>query len=357
MRKLATIRTIAEINPIPNADMIEVAVVDGWECVVAKKDNFQVGDSVVYIEIDSIVPDRPEFEFLRDRKFRVRTIKLRKQVSQGLVLPLGILPSSHYKLGDDVTEVLGVTKYDPELEQEMKIANGKKLNPIVKFFMRFNWFRKLYNKFTGNKIRRREFPSWIVKTDEERIQNLPKMFELEKEAKTVFVATEKLDGTSATFALRNGEFTVCSRNVKLDENDSYYWRIARDYDIKKVITSLKTYLKAEAIVLQGEIIGEGIQGNKYKLKGLDFFAYNLIVNGKKVSQKTMEELLTPLNIKCVTVVYPNLVLEGDLTDAPKLAKGKSLLNPSQKREGIVVRNYEKELSFKIINPDFLLEEK
>jgi len=162
MRKLASVRKIVDIRPIEGADMIEVAVVDGWECVVKKSEGFKIGDLIVYIEIDSIVPDRPEFEFLRDRKFRVRTIKLRKQISQGLVLPLSILPSTKYKEDDDVTTVLGVIKYDPEGDKERKLltqsADNSK-NPFVKFLMRFKWFRKLYIK-----PKKGGFPSWIVKT-------------------------------------------------------------------------------------------------------------------------------------------------------------------------------------------------
>lgn len=148
MRKLASIREISAIHPIPGADRIEVAQVDGWECVV-QKGEFQVGQHIVYVEVDSIVPDVPEFEFLRPRKFRVRTIKLRGQVSQGLVLPLSILPDgAPCDLGDDVTEVLHITKYDPEAQQEAMLTKQPKqpTNPIVKYLMRFQWFRKLFAK-------------------------------------------------------------------------------------------------------------------------------------------------------------------------------------------------------------------
>ena len=137
MRKLASIREISAIHPIPGADRIEVAQVDGWECVV-QKGEFQVGQHIVYVEVDSIVPDVPEFEFLRPRKFRVRTIKLRGQVSQGLVLPLSILPDgAPCDLGDDVTEVLHITKYDPEAQQEAMLTKQPKqpTNPIVKYLM------------------------------------------------------------------------------------------------------------------------------------------------------------------------------------------------------------------------------
>ena len=106
-RKLAHIEIIEELREIPGADKIEVAKVLGWECVV-KKGEFKKGDIVVYVEVDSIMPDKPEYEFLRDRKFRIRTIKLKGQVSQGLVLPC---PSSLGFVGDDVTDILGITKY------------------------------------------------------------------------------------------------------------------------------------------------------------------------------------------------------------------------------------------------------
>ena len=122
-RKLASVRRIVSLSPIVGADLIEKATILGWEVVVAKKDNLKVGDLVVYCEVDSILPDKPEFEFLRERKFRIRTIKLKGQVSQGIVFPLSILPGNSifpYKEGDDVTEVLGVRKHDPQAEWERK---------------------------------------------------------------------------------------------------------------------------------------------------------------------------------------------------------------------------------------------
>ena len=146
MRHLATIREITTLRPIAGADRIEVAQVDGWECVV-QKGEFHTGEHIVYIEVDSIVPERPEFEFLRDRKFRVRTIKLRGQVSQGLVLPLSILPNgAPADLGADVTDVLGIKKYDPEAQQEAQLLTKQPAKPksaLMRFLMRFKWYRKL----------------------------------------------------------------------------------------------------------------------------------------------------------------------------------------------------------------------
>lgn len=200
-RKLAHIEIIEELREIPGADKIEVAKVLGWECVV-KKGEFKVGDKVIYVEVDSVMPDRPEYEFLRDRKFRIRTIKLRGVVSQGLVLPVTVLKGNNKywaepgigffgDVGDDVTEALGITKYlspserDEISQQERKLANEK--NKLKKFMMRYSWFRKLFL----SKKQKSGFPYWVSKTDEERIQNIPYVLEQFKD-KEVYV-TEKID--------------------------------------------------------------------------------------------------------------------------------------------------------------------
>jgi hypothetical protein len=359
MRRLATIREIKDIKSIQNADAIECAIVDGWECVIAKKDNFKIGDKVVYIEIDSIVPDRPEFEFLRDRKFRVRTIKLRGQISQGLVLPISVLPKGNYKLDDDVTDMLGIKKYDPQAEQERKLFEEKQnkiKNPFIKFMLRFKWFRNYYIK-----PKKGGFPSWIVKTDEERIQNKTKMFEIEKELGTIFTATEKLDGQSGTYFVKKYgkkyEFGVCSRNIHLTKPDSSsYWTIARQLNLENVLKDILDEYNATQIVLQGEILGTGIQGNKYGISGYDFYAFNLIIDNVKYSTKVIKDALNKYNIKVVPIVNDELNLANTISDMVEIAKGKSCL-ANVKREGIVCRNNKRDISFKIINPDFLLAEK
>lgn len=166
-RALAHIEVITDLRPIDGADKIEVAQVLGWECVV-QKGEFKVGQPVIYVEVDSVMPEKPEFEFLRDRKFRIRTIKLRGQVSQGLLLPLSYLSTDtgKFKIGGDVTYWMGITKYLSPSEreeferQERKLANGK--NKLKKFMMRYSWFRTLFlsrNKKEG-------FPYWVSKTDE-----------------------------------------------------------------------------------------------------------------------------------------------------------------------------------------------
>lgn len=359
MRQLATIRTIASTRPIQGADRIEVAQVDGWECVV-KKGEFEVGQHIVYVEVDSVMPERPEFEFLRDRKFRVRTIKLRGQVSQGLVLPLDILPAGNYKLGDNVTELLGVTKYDPQAQQEALLLTKQPktpTNPVVKFLMRFKWYRRMFMK----PKRKGGFPDWVVKTDETRIQNLTTLFDIERKKGTLFSVTEKVDGQSATYFLqkisrRKYEFGVCSRNIRLGTPDnSSYWTIARKYDIENVLKKLIG--EYQTIVLQGEICGDGIQGNKYHISGYDLFAFNLIYPDHKCTTAEIKETLAPFGIKSVPIVEEGKALPETIAELVEYSKGKSVVRKEQKREGVVMRNVQNNISFKVINPDFLLAEK
>lgn len=359
-RKLASIQKIVSIEPIEGADKIEKVVILGWE-LVAKKGEFKVEELCVYIEIDSTVPDRPEFEFLRERKFRVRTIKLRKQISQGLALPLSILPQGKYKEGDDVTEVIGVKKYDPEGDLERKLAEEKLVNSnnkIIRFLSRYPWYRKLLFK-----PKKGGFPSFIHKTDETRIQNMPGILQQEKDI--TFQITEKLDGQSCTFFLVKNPrrafglfgkkyiFGVCSRNLHLPKpNNSSYWTIARQFHIEDILLELINDNKF--VVLQGEIIGEGIQGNKYKIKGYDFFAFNLKYPDKQLDTIEMERALRWNGIKSVPILDDSFKLKETIPEMVEYAKGKStLLNIL--REGVVLRNYEKGISFKVINPEFLLK--
>ena len=360
MRKLASVRKISEIKSIPNADAIEVAIIDGWECVVRKSEGYKVGDLIVYFEPDSVLPEKPEFEFLRDKKFRVRVMKLRGQVSSGLVCSISILPNKKWKEGDDVTDIIGVTKYDPELIEENKLVkdNGSKKkykNPIIKWLMRFKWFRNIVN---GKPIDT-SFPYWVKKTDEERLQNMVNMFNRERDEGTVFTGTEKVDGQSATYTLRRikrnkFDFVVCSRNLRLKEDNSNYWKIARKHNLKEVLKDLIG--DKEFVTIQGEIYGQKIQGNKYKLDDIDFRVFNLIYPDRNVPTDEFTEILKRYRIKSVPIVVQNYKLPETIHDVVEFSKGKSVLY-NRNREGIVFRNYEKNISFKVINPDFLLEEK
>jgi len=365
MRKLATIQKIREILPIEGADSIEIAVVNSWK-VVTKKGEYNPGDLCIYCEIDSFLPIREEFEFLRKssyRKmsdgtegFRLKTIKLRGQISQGLILPLSTFNSknpeepemvigvSQQPWGDqlqlgpyddalvieeetDVTSALGITKYEPPIPAS------------------------LAGRVKGN------FPSFLRKTDEERIQNMTKDFENMKS--NSYYVTEKLDGSSATFYFRNGEFGVCSRNLDLIETpDNTFWKVARELFIEEKLGTLE-----ENFAIQGELVGEGIQGNPYKIKGQTVKIFNIfnIDKNEYLSLCEMEEFLLKINsdqkpLELVPVLDREYKLAETIEEVLTYAESSSALNTDTKREGVVIRNADKSISFKAISNSFLLNQ-
>lgn len=380
-RKLATLQIISELKPIPGADKIEVALMKdlGWECVV-KKGEVSVGDLVVYFEIDSVVPELPEFEFLRNRKFRIRTIKLKNQISQGLILPLSILPKEYVIKGEakgtDVTEILGVTKYltpserEEISQQERKLSNEK--NKLKKFMMRYSWFRRLFI----SRKQKEGFPYWVSKTDEERIQNIPKVLEQFKD-KEVYV-TEKVDFQSVTFTgkrvpkfngwlgklipIKEYKFVVCSRNLTNNDKNSLYWKIAKKYNIEQILRENPT------LTIQGEQGDTKVQGNKYDIKEPRFWVFNVIdhernyhYNYEEMKKFCEDNGLIPVPLvawESNKTTVPLYKLGSTLQELVEFSKGKSTINNKIHREGVVIRcieNGKKILSFKVINPDFLLE--
>jgi RNA ligase (TIGR02306 family) len=326
MRKLASIQKISKLEPIEGADSIVKATVLGWQLVV-KKDEFNIGDLCVYCEIDSILPEKPEFEFLKPRKMRIRTIKLRGQISQGICFPLSILPPDvKIEEGKDVTDILGITKYEPPIPASLEgIAKGK-------------------------------FPSFIPKTDEARVQVLQDI--LDKYKGETFFYTEKLDGSSATYYLYDGQFGVCSRNLELIETEeNTLWKLAREHKIEEKLKSLnKNY------AIQGEIIGESVQSNKYNLRGQDIWFFNVydIDEHRFLDFEEFVFFFKNLNLKTVPVLETNYELSGNIEELVRLSVGKSVLNDVQ-REGIVLRPLKEiedgsgRISFKAINPKFLLK--
>lgn len=356
-RKLAHVEKIVAINPIDGADKIEVATVLGWQCVV-RKGEYKVGDLCCYIEIDSILPAIPYFEFMQERHFRVRTIKLRKQISQGLVVPLVDLVQINSKLdirdtafheGEDLTEYLGITKYlsPSEREADEQPVSKKKHSAFTKFMTRFGWYRKL------TKQRSKSFPDWIKKTDEERVQNMPLVVNSDK----TFYVTEKVDGQSATYWYKKqmfgGEFGICSRNIRKFEWDNSNWsRVAKLFHIKD---KLKRYRKDVAI--QGEIIGPSIQGNKYRVNDFKFYVFNVfdIKNKKYFNIEQIIEFCREVGLSYVPVITTCTAIRDTISAIVEHSKGSSILNNKVQREGLVWRSNDGLISFKVINPDFLLK--
>lgn len=349
MRKLASIQTVTSIEPIPNADAIERFRVLGW-WIVGKKGEVRVGDRVVYCEIDSLLPERTEFEFLRSNcfkpalmdgdtvlqraGFRIKTIKLRGQVSQGICFPLAILPQKRsYEVGDDVTDLLGIIKYEPPAPVGM---SGMVKGP---------------------------FPGFLPKTDETRIQVLEHV--LQQYRGQTFFITEKLDGTSFTAFLRDDQFGLCSRNLWLDETDNsnLFVRLAQTLNLPEKLRRIRDNFGFQPAI-QGEVIGPGIQKNKYGLGHVDLRVFSLI-DIDQYSLVDREIMLSALEQADLTSVpqLGEIVLGHTIDELVEMAIGRSQLNANAHREGLVFRPAQEvhdatlgsRLSFKVINPQFLLK--
>ena len=345
MRKLASIQKVVRVEPIKDADAIEMIQVLGWE-LVSNKNQFTPGQLCVYCEIDSLLPIKPEFEFLRkscyrkmadgNEGYRIKTIRLRGQISQGITFPLSILPYGNYQEGDDVTELLGIIKYEPPIPACLE------------------------------GIKKGGFPSFIPATDETRIQVLQDV--LTRFKGTLCYYSEKLDGSSMTSFVRDGEFGVAGKGLEFFEDEyNSLWKVARLLGLEEKLRSLNMN-----IAYQGEIVGEKIQGNKYKLKGHTAFCFNLFNIDKYefFAYKDLVEITSKLDIPLVPIIDDKFILIDDIPTLVQMAKRKSILNPNTDAEGIVIRPLEiikvgrsefdfagNRLSFKSINPVFLLNER
>jgi hypothetical protein len=361
MRKLVHIERIHTIQPIDGADNIEMVKLLDWQ-LVAKKGEFKVGDLAVYHEIDSLTPDKVEYEFLRDKKFRVRTIKLRGQISQGLALPMSILPEGNYKEGQDVTELLGVKHYDPEHITNTVKEQNKPRSPIIKFLFKFSAFRAVFFFFKKKEIK--GWPSFISHTDEENIQAIFRNVKRDYGDKTFYV-TEKVDYQSATFFTRkNGglfggkEFGVLSRTqAKGESDDCSWWKQVKKYDLKKKLLS-----ENFEVTIQGESGNTKVQGNKYKISEPRLWVFSVVNNrtGKHFNLEEMECFCKKHELETAPVLDRKFKLPDTVEELLEYSKGNSVINPSTIREGVVIRLIEdgkKKVSFKVKNPDFLIKHK
>ena len=346
-RKMATIRKIAEVRAIPEADLICAYRVDGW-WVVDTVGKYEVGALVVYAEPDSWIPtelapflskgkEPRTYDGIKGEK--LRTVKLRGQVSQGLLLPVSIAVekfedsnydegqelSEFFLPGTDVSELLGILKYDPPVPAECA------------------------GEMKGN------FPSCIPKTDQERVQNLSAKLEFWKAKGFTWEITEKLEGTSMTAYLIDGDFGVCSRNMDLKRNPhNTLWKVA---DRLKLEDTLK--VNGMNIAIQGELVGEAIHGNIYKLKGQHFYVYDIydISTSKYYTPMQRKEFVTKWDIPHVPV-YNMAASLGTMNEILAHADGKSVMGniAGPNREGEVYKCNECEASFKAISNLYLLRQ-
>lgn len=339
MRKLATIRRIDSLTPIEGADKIELATVGGWK-VVAQKGLYNEGDLAVYFEIDSWIPNKIAPFLTKPGHFpkvfegvegeRLKTIKLRGQLSQGLLIPIKelygpLLGMNDHFDGQDVTEHLGIKK----------------------------WEKPINAQLAG--ICRGNFPTLIPKTDQERCQNLKKEIGHAYLALQSFEVTEKLEGSSMTCYLIDGEFGVCSRNMDLvrDENNSF-WKVAIEQDIE---TKMRNVFGTNDVAVQGELIGPGIQGNIYKLSKPEFHVFDIydIVGGEYLKPVFRRALADKMGLTHVPVLSECQDL-GTIEELLLRAEGTSFL-ANVEREGIVFKDLDGGFTFKAISNKYLLGEK
>lgn len=355
MNNLASIQKIIDIQPIPEASNIEVVSVLGWK-VVCKKNEYKIGDLVVYIGIDTIVPEKAEFEFLRERKFRVRTIKLRKTLSQGLIIPL---PIGKWNEGDNVTEFLGIKKYEkidnnPKLYEKPRIPKiwYKKWIYLFKYNVLFKLFPNLLPKT------RSDFPKNLVSiTDEERIQNIPQV--LEKYKGKQFAVNYKMDGSSITIihqkVLNKSKFRICSRRFELHDTKNDWYKVFKDTNFENHVLKLVNLYKTNDIIIQGEAIGK-FNGNYHNLQKDDIRVFNIYVNGVRLKQNEVLDICKQWNIP-VCPLYKIMVLNHSMDEILKISEIPDILNPKVPVEGLVWRCLEDNFSFKVINNQYLLKEK
>lgn len=335
MRELVTIEKIAALNPIEGADLIEVATVRGWQ-VVVKKGEFQVGDDCLYFEIDSMLPvTDTRFEFLAGRGIRtdadgntghvLRTMKMKGQYSQGLVMPVEQFDEIGQQSGD-IAGTLGVIKWEPPIPAELS------------------------GQMRGS------FPSWCSKTDSERIQNLPDIFPLEDNG---WLATEKIDGMSCTMTLRDDEFHVASRNVNFIESpNNTMWRLAREHGIEDLLQSLRN--THQSVTLQGEVFGEGIQKNRLKMKGHHLRFFNLSYDHEDATWGNLEWFI-PADLLVPPV--PLRAPESPQEALEQVEALESLVAPGRPAEGVVWRPWDRKefrtgiKSFKVLSNKYLLKTK
>ena len=388
-RELCYVVNIDRIEPIVGSDNCEAAVVGGWR-VMTRKGTFQAGDKAVYFEIDSKVPETETFAFLAPKHYKVKTQKYTFG-GKGLMISQGLLMSfedfgwdiNAYEVGDFLTEILGV-KYSVVEDNKRKASVDKykrmaqrhaklfKTNKLVQWLYARTWGKKLLFLFLGNKRDKKAafWPSWVVKTDEERVQNLPQLFPPDD---TEWFVTEKVDGTSTTFTMKRlkrnkYEFYVCSRNVCFDKPEkeeklfyetNVYTEMAIKYNAEEVLKNiLETHSEFEFVTIQGETYGKSVQQRDYHMNDIDFKAFNLIFGykdgtTKRLNPREMTEILTnTYNIPCVPILDEHFKLPNSIDEMVTYADGDSIIDGDY-REGVVLRTADGVNSFKAVSNYYL----
>lgn len=375
-RALAYITRVTGISPM-DADRLESVDILGWH-VVCGKGEFKVGDLGVFIEVDSLCPEQPPFsemEFLKSKYYKVKTQKIRGVYSQGLFMPLSAFGDKlvDAKEGDDVTELLGITyivaadnkrkKSGPMTKDEKWQAIAAR-HPMLRRKVP-NWMKPLFFLIFEKDLHRKEWPSWVVKTDEERVQNL--VYDHLRGEK--WIVTEKIDGSSATFTMKRRkptlfdrskyDFYVCSRNVVFDMPvKNIYWEMAEKYHIETVMWDwLKAHPDVEWLTLQGEVFGSGVQKRDYSSGEHHLMIFNLIdsVKGRWNTLDMGREIFNEFRgMSPVPVLDREFELPATCDELLQYAEGESEID-GLPREGVVLRSMDGERSFKAVSNNFLVK--
>jgi len=338
MRDLAVIAKIQEIKPIDGKDRIELATVENYTVIVGKGE-YKVGDLVVYVFYETVLPVRPEFEFLRGRcynklygGFRIKAMKMGGVYSNGIIFPTSILPSEvKIKEGTNVEKYLGVVKYSPEDLEENKVQDLR--SPLMKKLMRFKIIRNLVLREKYNN----PYPGTVEKSDETNIQKLFDEYK-EKHNDEVFYITEKVEGQSATYMLigKTRKYRVYSHNRERNPKGSGNWEtLGRTMKMKKLLKKQK-----KNYAIQGEIVGPGIQKNIYGFDALKLFVFKITETdtGRVLDYPELAEFCVKNNFKMVPVIAFTNGIPDTLEDCLKEADGKSVINEDVPREGLVYRS-------------------
>ena len=383
-RELAYVVRINDIKPIQGSDNCECAVVNGWN-VMVRKNTLKPGDLAVYFEIDSKLDiTKPEFAFLISKKGHIKTQKYTfggkgSFLSQGLLMPFSDFgwENNKYEEGTFLTKELGITYYEPEdnarksnsgVNKYKKMAqrNGKLFSKQpFRWLMKRDWGRKILFVFFGKKRDKRGWPAWVVKTDEERVENMPYILE----NKDPWIASEKLDGTSTTFTIKRKlfgryDFYICSRNVVFDKPDkkcfydtNVYLEMAEKYGIeKKMSKMLKMFPNAEWITLQGETYGGNIQKRDYSTNEHRFAGFNFITSNEgRWNSVKAAKFMNKFNIPWVPILNENYVLPDTIEDLRAYVHSEPSTVDGIIKEGIVFRSQDGSMSFKCVDPEYLIK--
>ena len=426
-RRLARIVRVTDVKPIPKADRLEVAVVDGWECVV-QKGTFGPGSTGLYFEIDAAIAlDSPVFKEFDTQYLRktldeaigkeyavIKTIRLRGQLSQGLLLPAKYFPGAILTPSDvglNVTNDLEVLKYVSPAEAKLFYAESESISPDASNTKKLIWRLRAWLMQGIIVDGLQPWPAGHVKSEEERVQNIPQFYRQMVEEEDEGELSVKLDGESATFYtdLDTKKIGVAQRNYSLRTEDVLYtkkeslrvylsdwvrfigrklaggtcafpkWKTRYHAQSVPLVSYFKRnliedrmqmfnesmsprfrcegwpfpFMDGKVLALQGEMVGPDFNGNAENIAVNTFFIYRAYANGnQRLTPEQTEQIANYLQMEYIPVIEKRMKLPKDMSDMLKLADGPAALSKGI-REGVVVKSHKTGFSFKVISNKWL----